>query len=64
MCRWAAAICTITPCCGLKPAEGSGTVETGYAATVEEWLLAAEYLMAGGNGQVILCERESEPLRT
>jgi 3-deoxy-7-phosphoheptulonate synthase len=27
------------------------------AATVEEWLLAAEYLLAGGNEQVILCER-------
>ena len=27
------------------------------SATVEEWLLAAEYLLAGGNGQVILCER-------
>jgi 3-deoxy-7-phosphoheptulonate synthase len=32
-------------------------LKRGYAATVEEWLLAAEYLMAGGNGQVILCER-------
>jgi len=27
------------------------------AATVEEWLLAAEYLLAGGNSNVILCER-------
>jgi 3-deoxy-7-phosphoheptulonate synthase len=27
------------------------------AATVREWLLAAEYLLAGGNGQVVLCER-------
>jgi 3-deoxy-7-phosphoheptulonate synthase len=27
------------------------------SATVDEWLLAAEYLLAGGNGQVILCER-------
>ncbi len=27
------------------------------AATVKEWLLAAEYLLAGGNGQVVLCER-------
>jgi len=32
-------------------------LKRGYAATVEEWLLAAEYLMAGGNEQVILCER-------
>ena len=27
------------------------------AATVKEWLLAAEYLLAGGNEQVVLCER-------
>ncbi len=32
-------------------------IKRGYAATVEEWLLAAEYLMAGGNERVILCER-------
>lgn len=27
------------------------------ASTIEEWLLAAEYILAGGNDQVILCER-------
>ncbi|MBA3438597.1 MAG: 3-deoxy-7-phosphoheptulonate synthase [Pyrinomonadaceae bacterium] len=27
------------------------------AATVKEWLLAAEYLLAGGNPNVVLCER-------
>jgi 3-deoxy-7-phosphoheptulonate synthase len=27
------------------------------AATLEEWLMAAEYIMAGGNYDVILCER-------
>src|ERR1700684_2475696 len=27
------------------------------AATVKEWLLAAEYLLAGGNSQVVLCEQ-------
>jgi len=32
-------------------------LKRGFAATVEEWLLAAEYLMAGGNDKVILCER-------
>jgi 3-deoxy-7-phosphoheptulonate synthase len=32
-------------------------LKRGMAATVEEWLLAAEYLMAGGNRQVIHCER-------
>lgn len=39
-----------------------GTVRTpvllsrGPAATVEEWLLAAEYVLAGGNDRVVLCE--------
>ncbi len=28
-----------------------------YAATIEEWLLAAEYLLSSGNDQVLLCER-------
>ncbi len=32
-------------------------LKRGFAATVEEWLLAAEYLLAGGNDQVVLCER-------
>jgi 3-deoxy-7-phosphoheptulonate synthase len=32
-------------------------LKRGMAATLEEWLLAAEYLMSGGNRQVILCER-------
>lgn len=32
-------------------------LKRGMASTVEEWLLAAEYLMSGGNRQVILCER-------
>jgi len=32
-------------------------LKRGFAATVNEWLLAAEYLLDGGNTQVILCER-------
>jgi 3-deoxy-7-phosphoheptulonate synthase len=32
-------------------------LKRGMATTYEEWLLAAEYVMAGGNHQVILCER-------
>ena len=32
-------------------------VKRGLASSYEEWLLAAEYVMAGGNEQVILCER-------
>lgn len=32
-------------------------LKRGMAATIEEWLMAAEYILEGGNGQVILCER-------
>lgn len=32
-------------------------LKRGYAATIEEWLAAADYIAAGGNNQIILCER-------
>ncbi|MGE5417309.1 MAG: 3-deoxy-7-phosphoheptulonate synthase [Acidobacteriota bacterium] len=32
-------------------------LKRGLSATVEEWLLAAEYILDSGNSQVILCER-------
>ena len=32
-------------------------LKRGLSATIEEWLLSAEYILAGGNMQVILCER-------
>jgi 3-deoxy-7-phosphoheptulonate synthase len=32
-------------------------LKRGISATIEEWLLSAEYLLAGGNNDVILCER-------
>jgi 3-deoxy-7-phosphoheptulonate synthase len=32
-------------------------LKRGLAATIEEWLLAAEYIMKAGNPNVILCER-------
>ena len=32
-------------------------LKRGMSATLEEWLMAAEYVMAGGNYNVILCER-------
>jgi len=32
-------------------------LKRGMSATIEEWLQAAEYVLSGGNGQVILCER-------
>jgi 3-deoxy-7-phosphoheptulonate synthase len=32
-------------------------LKRGLAATIQEWLLAAEYILAQGNRQLILCER-------
>src|SRR5207302_10814176 len=32
-------------------------LKRGMSATLEEWLMAAEYVMAGGNYNVVLCER-------
>ncbi|HEX8926443.1 MAG TPA: 3-deoxy-7-phosphoheptulonate synthase, partial [Terriglobales bacterium] len=32
-------------------------LKRGPSATMKEWLLAAEYLLAGGNSQVVMCER-------
>lgn len=32
-------------------------LKRGLSSTIEEWLMSAEYIMAGGNEQVILCER-------
>ncbi len=32
-------------------------LKRGLSSTIEEWLMSAEYIMAGGNNKVILCER-------
>ena len=32
-------------------------LKRGMSATLDEWLMAAEYLLAGGNKNVVLCER-------
>lgn len=32
-------------------------IKRGMSATVEEWLMSAEYVLSGGNRQVFLCER-------
>jgi 3-deoxy-7-phosphoheptulonate synthase len=32
-------------------------LKRGMAATIDEWLMAAEYILSGGNRRVILCER-------
>lgn len=44
----------------LRRAAGAGKpilLKRGFSATIEEWLMSAEYLLAGGNDQVVLCER-------
>ncbi len=44
----------------LREAGSSGRpvlLKRGISATVEEWLMAAEYLLLTGNSQVVLCER-------
>lgn len=32
-------------------------LKRGFCATIDEWLMSAEYLLSGGNENVILCER-------
>ena len=39
-------------------------LKRGPSATVKEWLLAAEYLLAGGNHAVVLCERGIKTFET
>lgn len=39
-------------------------LKRGASATVKEWLLAAEYLLAGGNQNVVLCERGIKTFET
>ena len=44
---------------GVKIGGGNKPIllKRGLANTIEEWLMSAEYIMAGGNENVILCER-------
>jgi 3-deoxy-7-phosphoheptulonate synthase len=42
---------------GLGRASKPVMLKRGLAATIEEWLMSAEYILSGGNHQVILCER-------
>ncbi len=39
-------------------------LKRGPSATVKEWLLAAEYLLSGGNHDVVLCERGIKTFET
>jgi 3-deoxy-7-phosphoheptulonate synthase len=48
----------------LAPVSKPILLKRGPSATVKEWLLAAEYRLAGGNGNVILCERGIKTFET
>jgi 3-deoxy-7-phosphoheptulonate synthase len=48
----------------LAPVSKAILLKRGPSATVKEWLLAAEYLLAGGNGNVVLCERGIKTFET
>ena len=64
-CRWERAICRTSPCCaGWPPINKPILLKRGPSATVKEWLLAAEYLLSGGNQQVVLCERGIKTFET
>jgi 3-deoxy-7-phosphoheptulonate synthase len=39
-------------------------LKRGASATIKEWLLAAEYILAGGNENVVLCERGIKTFET
>jgi 3-deoxy-7-phosphoheptulonate synthase len=41
----------------LGKVERAVLVKRGLSATVDEWLMAAEYVMSGGNDRVMVCER-------
>lgn len=44
----------------LRRASASGKpilLKRGFSATVNEWLMSAEYILAGGNDNLVLCER-------
>ena len=57
-CRSARATCRTTRCCASSGKSRKPVLlKRGISATIEEWLLSAEYMLAGGNKDVMLCER-------
>jgi len=57
-CRWARATCRISNLLReLGNQRKPVLLKRGISATIEELLLSAEYILAGGNYDVILCER-------
>jgi 3-deoxy-7-phosphoheptulonate synthase len=39
-------------------------LKRGMASTIQEWLMSAEYIMKGGNEQILLCERGIRTIET
>ena len=39
-------------------------LKRSFSATIDEWLLCSEYILSGGNRQVILCERGIRTMET
>ena len=57
-CRSARATCRTSRCCASSGGPRTPVLlKRGISATIEEWLLSAEYILAGGNMNVMLCER-------
>ncbi|MFB3812469.1 MAG: 3-deoxy-7-phosphoheptulonate synthase [Terriglobales bacterium] len=48
----------------LATADKPVLLKRGPSATVKEWLLAAEYILSGGNDNVVLCERGIKTFET
>ena len=56
-CRSAPAICKTLPFKEVGRQEKPVLLKRGMSATIEEWLMAAEYIASSGNSNIILCER-------
>ena len=41
----------------MRPLRNPGVLKRGLAATIDEWLNAAEYIISEGNHNIVLCER-------
>ncbi len=55
--RSARVTCRISRCCGRSASAVAGPAQARLVGDIEEWLMAAEYIVVAGNQQVVLCER-------
>jgi 3-deoxy-7-phosphoheptulonate synthase len=56
-CRSAPATCRTSACCRPSAVGKPVMLKRGMQATIEEWLMAAEYIAQRGNLDIVLCER-------